>query len=274
MSLPNMGRSVVVTLIAMMFVSPVSATSIIVDFTQERIVLVADSRAIRDTPAKVFDDDCKLDVLGGEFVFAAMGDIVYLPDSPTDPVPEWHARDDAVRAYRVAPSHSLYAVAQDWMEEEIVHFKTHYLTNPTAVERIAARQNGGLVLGIFAGKNEEGNLAVYEVTIHLDNQPRFIPTMPSVAPILHEMWMVKPQTVSSQNALTQELIDGQTERAKESAEEWMREARKIPKAEQDVRRLEFLVRETGHFDSSVGGPTNAVSISGKGVSWLHKRTCK
>ena len=250
-----------------------SATSIIIDFNKDRIVFVADSRAIDSRKPTPRDDYCKLTVLGGKFIFAATGNTAYLPDDSGDSVPEWHAENDATHAYENTSVHDLQSIGESWARNVANHFKFHYSINPRKVAEDVARQKGGFISGFFAGMNSNGSLAVYQVAIWWENwQPNFF-VLPLTLPIQAKISPLLPQ-IYSPNPTTQELIEGQTERAKKSAAEWQKAAVKIPKATRSVRRLEFLINETGKFDSSVGGPADAVSVSAKGVSWPCNQTCK
>jgi hypothetical protein len=264
----------VAVLVAAVSVCPASATSVIVDFTENRIIIAADSRGIergsgRATPR---NDVCKLTVLGGEFVFVEAGFLNYKP--PLGPVPEWEANSDAIKAYKMA-GHDLLAAAQNWSVSESDHFKRLFLAHPQIVKEVASHQNGVLVWGVFAGKSSDGSLVVYLVTVRFDDPLSAILSLTSEDPIKNRVAKVKPPKVFTQNAVTQELFAGQTDRAKQSIEEWQRKATKILEADREVRRLEFIVAETGKLDpANVGGPTNTVSISRQGVTWLSNQTCK
>jgi hypothetical protein len=263
----------VAVLVAAVSISPTFATSIIVDFTEDRIIIAADSRAIDSQKQAPRDDYCKLTVVGNNILFASAGNTAYLPHDSSDLAPEWHAENDATRAFETASNHDLQSMGMNWATSVANHFKFLYSINPRKVEEDVARQNGGFVLGLFAGTDTSGALAVYQVSIFWDNWNKNISVLPLFLPIQARIETLSPQ-IYSPNATTQELITGQTERAKHATEEWKKRVRGNPKAETGVLRLEFLIDETAKFDSSVHSPINAVSISSKGVKWLRNETCK
>lgn len=251
-----------------------SATSIIIYFKSDRIILLADSRAVQLNPSgnTVADDYCKIVALGGRFVFAETGREGYKPAGPTDSVPEWHGTSEAVKAYRSVPDHDPYKVALRWAIQVTDDFQLFYLSDPLRVRRLA-RPGVPLLLGIFAGKDSEGVLKAYKVTIALDDS--LLSRERTSIPIGYAVDDIPPRDEPySTNAVTQELLDGNTNRAKEVETLWGVRSHHIPQAERGLRRLEFLIEETGNYDREVHGPVNAIQVTRNSLTWLHNKTCE
>jgi hypothetical protein len=278
----RIARMSIACLIATIMVCPANATSIIIDFTKDRIIFVADSLVTYIDPEKQTAkiDVCKLTALGGEFIFAESGYTGYTHRLLSDPIPEWEGTSEALRAYDLVSNHDLYSVAQNWMVNVSGYFKQLYSADPSKITLAASQQGGLLVKGFFGGKSGDGSLAVYIVTIGVAGSmsPTLTLMPPSLllaTPITNEISKIEPRKPFSSDNITQELLDGQTERAKKSAEKWQKEVRKIPKSKRNVRWLEFLIQETGTFNSSVGGAANVLSVSAnKSVVWICNQTCK
>jgi hypothetical protein len=77
------------------------------------------------------------------------------------------------------------------------------------------------------------------------------------------------------NPVTQELIDGKTDRAKVVQAEWNRKIRLIKPADLDLRRLEFLIQKTARYDPHVNRTVNVLEITAtQKPHWLQNLTCR
>jgi hypothetical protein len=87
------------------------ATSIIIDVEADRIIIVADSRAVevKSTGSTPRDDKCKIVVLGNRFAFAETGREGYTREKVNDP-PGFHGTTEALRAYSSVPGHDLHDI--------------------------------------------------------------------------------------------------------------------------------------------------------------------
>ena len=240
----------------------IHATSIVVDATPGRIIIVADSRATNTTASgKTSTDDtkCKIVMLGSDFIFAETGSEGYTPDDPTDTLKEWHGTTEAINAFQSAGGADITKVVQAWSQRISDHLEDCFLVRP-----MRARQLEGL-LGIFAGRNANAAGVAYMAAITLDGH---------AAPVIDIREILPKATPSSTHSITQELIDGQSERAKSVAAAWDRESSSIPLAQKRVRWLEFLIEQTEQFDSTVGGPTNSIELDRNSPpTWIDNRTC-
>jgi hypothetical protein len=254
------------------------ATSIIIDVEAERIIIVADSRAgnANRTSNTVRDDQCKIVVLGDRFAFAETGSEGYTKENATDPVPTFHGTTEAVRAYSSVSDHDLHKVALSWAMQLTDDFKAFYVANPQRVRGLANANQGFLLFALFAGSDITGALKVYLARIVIDDTlpTRVLGSLPVGYTVDDFPPKGAPQgPYYSTHVITQELLDGKTDRAVEVARLWDKQSRRVPRADRAVRRLEFLIEQTGNYDDKVHGPTNAVQVTLGSATWLKHTTC-
>jgi len=249
--------------------SPVSGTSIVIDFERDRIVLLADSHATLLNPDGNASrhDKCKISMLGEKFAFAETGNEGYKRASPVDTVPEWNGISEAREAYSVSPDHDLYKVSLEWAIRVTNNFQRFYLSNAPRVRSLTG-PGATLLVGIFAGSDSEGRLRVYIARIALDDtlpsrEPASIPIGYAIDELAAR---VKPY---STNAITQELVDGKSTRSKEVARLWQNRPHKTR-----LRWLEFLIERTGDYDIEVGLPVNTIQVARRSTTWLKITSCK
>jgi hypothetical protein len=246
-----------------------NATSVIVDAKADRIVLVVDSLS-SDTNLGGISvkslQKCKIAVLGGHSAFAGFGHVAYSPTALNDPVPVWDALPEAARAYKNVANGDLRKTADAWGDSARQEFQVFYQANPQRVRQIAY-QNGVLLIGIFAGSNSNHSLEVYNVVIRLDEHRG------GSSQILSEM-IPSPKSPYSPNAVTQELLEGQTERARQTRAAWDKRHKGPVQTTVGLRWYEYLIQETGKYDEGVGGPINALEIKPNAkIIWLRNCTC-
>ena len=265
----------IISLVAILLViaAPVDATSIVVDLNANRILVVADSRAseVGLSGSAVHDDKCKIVILGNEIAFAETGREGYTPNGPGDTAPEWHGTTEALTAYNNVADHDLYQVALAWSIQVTDDFQRFYLINPQRVRSLAVQ--GVLLIGLFAGKSSDGKLKVYVGRAALDDtlQTRtgaLIPIGYAVDTI-----PMREEPIST-NTVTQELLDGETNRAKKVANLWAQKSRSIPLVNRRLKWLEYIVERTGDYDPDVHSPVNAVEVRENSVVWLQNNTCQ
>ena len=144
------------------------ATTIIIEFEKDALIVAADSCA-EDLNLlhgeTVRYDQCKLAILGGQFIFASTGHEGYKRSYPNDTVVEWNSKDEAVRAYEKS-EHDLVKVADAWGAAVQQDFMSLYLANMNRVQSLRL-SDGTLLYGIFVGTNSEGKLSVCVVGVGL-----------------------------------------------------------------------------------------------------------
>jgi hypothetical protein len=266
-------KAVALTSALAILTAPVPATSVIVDVKTDRILIVADSRAVQVNLGgyQVRDDKCKIIVLGNRIAFTETGREGYTPLGPWDTVPEWHGTSEAVNAYSNVQNHDLYTVASTWSIQVTKDFERLYLSDPQKVRGLAVQ--GILLAGIFAGENSQGILTAYLARVALDDtlQAR----EGTLIPIGHAVDQIPPKDEPyTTNGVTQELLEGKTDRAKQVAKLWAKKSRHIPLARRKLRWLEFLIEQTADYDSEVHAPINALQIKNNSVTWLQNETCR
>jgi hypothetical protein len=75
------------------------------------------------------------------------------------------------------------------------------------------------------------------------------------------------------NVITQELIEGHTNRTSEARKEWAMNSKTFPKEELGWRWLELLIQMTGAF-ADVGQKVDIIQLTRKGHSeWLQRCAC-
>jgi hypothetical protein len=246
---------------------PALATSIIIDIKPDKIIMLADSRAeiLNPTNNNVRDDKCKIVLLDGAIAFAETGNEGYTPTEPFDSVPEWHGTTEAIKASSGVPDHDMYQVALAWATQVTANFRRFYFVAPQRVRSMA--QGNLLLLGFFAGHDALGNLGVYGVKIELDDTVS--------GPIRSEVGVLQSNGKPiPTHRVTQELLEGETDRAKQANDLWAKKSGQIAETEFEWRRLEFLIEQTGTYSDDVHGPVNAVEINAKSVIWLQSNTCR
>jgi hypothetical protein len=219
------------------------------------------------------DDMCKLTILGEKFAFAETGKEGYRRDIPDDPLPEWNGKSEARKAYRADVRADLHDVALKWAIQIANNFQRFYAANPARVRAMAASQRGTLLEGFFVGTDKSHSLRLYVARIALDDTLRL--REGAQVPIGYAVNSLAPRSEAySTDAITEELLDGKTERAKKAAKAWEHNAHRFPTREREVRRLEFLIEQTGKYNSEVHGPINALQVTRDSATWIQNDTCR
>lgn len=270
-----MARLRVVPFIAVFFglAVPANATSLIIDVETNRVIIIADSRAreLNASGNPAHDNQCKIVPLGKTIAFTETGSEGYTPSTSGDDLREWHGTAEALNAYNDVPDHDLYQVALAWSIRVTNNFQLFYLNNPKRVRSLATK--GVLLLGFFAGTDPDGKLKVYVGRAAIDDtlqsrEGASVPVGRAVDP-----FPVRGEPIST-NSMTQELLDGKTDRAKKIAKTWAKKSRGIPPGEKQLRRLEYMVERTGDYDPDVHSPINVMAVTPNSTEWIQNVTCR
>lgn len=257
--------------LAFLFVSaPLQATSVVFDVNPNHIYVLADSRAGEETKTSTttHDDKCKIAVLGDQIVFSETGREGYTPEGILDTVPGWHGLDEARAAYRNAVSHSVHDVALQWATQVTINFQKFYMAAPDRVRGLAVY--GTLLVGLFGGF-ENGKPVFYFARIAVDDS--LLVREAATIPVGYSLTLVPKPKPYATESITQELIDGKTDRARTAAAQWAIKRVKIAPADRRWRWLAFLVEQTGQYDNTVHAPVNVLRITPNSVTWLQNETC-
>lgn len=242
------------------------ATSVIIDKHPDQVVIVADSLGTHsqpgqpETPACI----CKLIELGKSSVFAAVGSSNYTP-TQGDPIPNWNPYSEARKSFAENPEGDIRRSADRWGATTNRFFSLFYNFNRERVRRFA-EPKGVLVVGVFVGKTKAGDLTVYLVFVELHEDGTSAPIKTMAGPPKYDLQVL--------NVVTQELLSNKTARAKKANVDWRKRTKSIPKSDQRLRCLEFMIQETSKYDKHVGTSTSAVAVSTTSVQWLRKCPCK
>jgi hypothetical protein len=254
--------------LVLLSVGSVDATSIVVQLSPNRILVAADTRAGKSTNGgpKFFEDtQCKIAPLGNVAAFAHTGDAGYI-SGPSDSVASWDSLSDANEAY-AQEGGNLIATGDNWAARAKRHFASFYSANPERLKQIAhAGTNNILLSALFSGYQDgKPILAIYNV--YLDEG--------GSTPVLdrHRVFYARELPYTS-HAVTEELIEGHSERTEAANAAWLEKLKSIPPSEVYFRRIEFLIQFTANYDEAVGKQVNVLEISpDKKPTWRLNPAC-
>jgi len=257
--------------VAVFLVSPVPAagTSIVVQLDSKRILIAADTHGDKLDPGSQANDEteCKIVPLG-HAAFALTGNMDYIRNQIYDPVVSWDSRNDAREAYAAHNGDLLGTMVADWTERAKRHFTSFYRANPARVAQLAkANAENILLAGFFVGFQGGQSTLIVDM-VYLD-ETKFL------TPILDKQFVLSPRDLPyTSNGITQELIEGNSERATASQSSWATKIKTVKALEQAQRRAEFFIQETSKYDKTVGTHVNILAISpASDQQWLQNYTC-
>lgn len=250
---------------------PASGTTIVVKFEKTRVLIAADTRAdtsgphLAEAKHQIADDRCKVLSLGRTGA-SMIGLVDYHQAEPSDTIADWNAMSDAKLAYS-AIGDDTQKIATEWAQRSVLHYQEFYREVPSRVSALASG-NAQHVLdaAIFVSWKNQAPLFIVEV-VTLD-ATRLLPISSA------ELTPPITDAERSLNSFTQELIDGETDRAKDVAKRWDMETKKFPPSELAWRHLEFLIEETSKIDPTVSPSSDILEIPIDGKpSWITKSAC-
>jgi hypothetical protein len=239
--------------------------------SKKRIILAADTRTDAPTPGvltysrKVQDDACKIIRLGPMAV-AVSGYTSYTRNSEADPLPEWDSLTDAKTTFATEPQDS-HALAQGWAKITVSHFQRLYQAGPIQFIQLANINHGLLAIALIAGW-KDGSPIVYEEVVYFEDHGL------QLVPIRFQE-KLHSEPAYTTHLVTQELIDGNTERAKATSADSRSNLSKIKRTDRDWRWVEFLISSTNRYAEDVGKDADVLEIPpGRNASWLRNTTCQ
>jgi hypothetical protein len=263
--------SVLCSLILLAF-SFTYATSVVASLGRQRIILEADTRADRLGPGfsgnvpHFRDDSCKIIPLGPTAV-AVSGYRDYKRNVKTDPVSDWDALLDAKAAY-AEQGYNLHEMAKDWARRSAGHFDSFYAAAPQRVRQLASGNPDHVLVDAFVVGWQGRIPLLYWEKVYLDERVS--------SPIqMSEQLLPYRELPYTMNSVTQELIEGNSQRMRDAAAKWKEWSLTIPTNEHDWRWVEFLIKSTGSYEESVGQKVNVIQIPAGGqAEWLQNLTCR
>jgi hypothetical protein len=243
------------------------ATSVVVQLEKNQIIFAADTRGNKLDPGSQATDEteCKIVPLE-DMAFALTGNMDYLSHDPFDSVASWDSREDGRMAFADHKT-DLFAMIQEWSDHAKDHYETFYRAAPRRVAQLAAANTQNVLLaGLFAGFHNGVSTLILQI-VFLNE---------AGLPHIRDSQVILPlrDLPYTSNAITQELIEGHTERTTAADSQWRRILPSIPLAMRNLRRPEFLIQETGKYDITVGQRVDILKISPhKRPQWLQNSTC-
>lgn len=155
----------------------VAGTIVITQKTQDKLIVVADSRALypfQGTPPD--DSQCKISALGHQFIFAASGAAVVPAEqrdsnhwTNSDVASEVYASDVFLESQKSGQSR-VDRIVMEWARRIERNWQMRYMTNPDEVVAMANQGIGTLTIGFFADV-ENGEFVSSYVGITLSGNP-------------------------------------------------------------------------------------------------------
>lgn len=248
------------------------ATSIVAKLEKDQVFLAVDTRLDRlqgkeGLTHSFHDDGCKMIALGTAAV-AVGGFADYKRGDPSDGVDDWSALSDAAETY-VLHENDLKGMAREWAERAKSHFSQFYRFAPERVRKMAGTNPEGILVHAFivGWSNQNEPLLIWE-KIYFDEHST--PRVRKLGQLLASREL--PYTT---HAISQELIETDSERAREVRNTWQSRSQKVPDADRGWRWLDFVVESTSIYDETVGPRVNVLRIPlGGRAEWLQNLTCR
>jgi hypothetical protein len=272
-------NSVALCLSSSLTACSVHATSIVVALGRQEVIVAADTRrgeyksstTLGGSSPTFHDDQCKI----ADFGRAAVAIAGVVESTWNGIVADAEANWNAVNVARVAyEAHSddLHAIAADWARSAVEHYGRFYATHGFELLQTGATDpQHPLLIAFFTGWADKTPLLYVEIVYIDQNSGITFTPIKSV-----EAQLPSRELPYSTNSITDELIAGDSERAKEVAAKWKHdELPRIKKVNQNWRWIEFLIKSTNDYDTSVGKGVDVLRIPLKGKSkWLQSLACK
>jgi hypothetical protein len=269
----NRAIRVTVMLALWTFVSPaLFATTLVVKLETGRILLAADTRQERINPGSVAisrsaggDERCKIRSFGS-IGFALTGFIEYKGGESSSALPDWSANSDAADAFAKAGD-NIREVAADWGQRAAAHFAVLNRVHPEWLKQLAGTNPQSLLqVAFFVGWDKQAPIFLLELV-------SFDPSSASGIQVTEQSRPIGDAPFST-NAITQELIDGATDRAQHAADTWDAGSDGIATQDLGWRHVEFYIEKTAAYDDDVSSTVDVLAIPvGRPPVWLKKSAC-
>lgn len=144
----------------------VSGSIVIINITNDRLVLAADSYG-RVEGKSESDDKCKIAALDNKIIFASVGGEGYSAPSGRifDPVGAWNSTDIARSVTDYYLSYGIFdltRIADTWADRSLSNWRFLYRIHPETVDNLIRKYGEDLVYGVFA-EARDGTI-VYEIS--------------------------------------------------------------------------------------------------------------
>jgi hypothetical protein len=243
-----------------------SGTVVVIGWSQTKIVIAVDSRGFDDA-GKHRDDICKIVRLDDHSVFTAAGNIIHAHDGRA----LWDAQDAARHAFKDAQkagsSPVLRSTARSWGEHMVASINQALVADPSGSTKMV--ENNIFLTGVFAGF-QNGATALYQVEIAFD---------PATRQAREKFYAERPRATMhfaalGRNEIVSEVVAGRTHFARVEQRKWAAAERSIALKDRDARWAMRLVQLTMEYHPQkidVGGPTDALEITRRGIRWIERK---
>ena len=243
-----------------------SGTVVVIGWSQTKIVIAVDSRGFDDA-GKHRDDICKIVRLDDHSVFTAAGNIIHARDGHA----LWDAQEEARHAFQEAQNAGgrlvLRAAARSWGERMVASINRALAADPAGSTKMV--ENNIFLTGVFLGF-QNGITAMYQVEIACD---------PGTRQAREKFYAERPRSTMhfaalGRNEIVSEVVAARTHFARVEQRKWAASERNIPWRDRDVRwaiRLVQLTMEYHPQKIDVGGPTDALEMTRRGIRWVERK---
>ena len=247
-------------------VQSAAGTVVVVGLSQTKIVLAVDSRGFDDA-GRYRDDICKIVRLDDYSVFTAAGTIIHARNGRA----LWDAQEEARHAFQDAQkagnSRFLRAAARSWGDRMVASINQALAADPTGSWKMV--ENNIFLTGVFLGY-QNGATAMYQVEIAYD---------PATRQAREKFYVERPRPTMhfaalGRNQIVTEVVADQTHFARVEQSKWAAAERSIALKDRDFRWAMRLVQLTMEYHPKkidVGGPTDALVITRRGVRWVARK---
>jgi hypothetical protein len=243
------------------------ATSVTAQIEVNRIYVAADSRTSNPEHGIHSDGMCKIILFKrAAFTVTGQSDMIYADSGEV----AWDGFKLAQKVYADNKG-NLIDASIAWVTQSVDFFTPFFSHQVQEGERILVGGGSQIASSFFFGFfPSTGRPRIFTASVYVDREG----SLPRKPRPVSQILLPREEPYSS-NGITQELLDGFTERAKAAQARWVEKAKSIKPSDRDIRRLEFFIKETEKYDIHVGGPINILEITAdKDPQWPQNHTCQ
>jgi hypothetical protein len=254
-------------------------TVVIIYFSDERVVLAADSRSTFSGGRHGYEDaQCKVSDLGRSVIFAGSGVSAFEfgPGQLTTPFDTYKTALLTSRSLQSGTADRAKATAEGWAKQVKAALDEQLNKHP---EEIVSSLHGSshlLASGIFAGMSPDG-LTVYSAAVNCECSGRRKYSSIQITKLPRSKYALPAAVLGTAEAqaLFDEVMAGDSPRAQAERANWpISVDEKHYAVTVTARTAEFILRHSK--DDTIGGPIHVIELTRDGqVRWIRKeKFCK